>query len=63
MINPQFSVILEEHVVEKTLKPYKTEIRYDNKMLVGNEYQLRAGVNGEEKVTQKVKLEMVRLKV
>ncbi|MGI6324900.1 MAG: peptidoglycan DD-metalloendopeptidase family protein [Bacilli bacterium] len=56
LINPQFSVILEEHVVEKTLKPYKTEIRYDNKMLVGNEYQLRAGVNGEEKVTQKVKI-------
>ncbi len=54
LINPKFSVVEERHVVEKEIKEYRTEIKYDNKMLVGNGYQLRAGVNGEDKVTRKL---------
>jgi murein DD-endopeptidase MepM/ murein hydrolase activator NlpD len=55
LINPKFSVVVEEHVVERQVKKYKTEIKYDHNLLVGNGYETQAGVDGEELVTQKIK--------
>ena len=55
LINPQFSVILEEHIVEDKVKNFEQEIKYDATVLVGNDYIDRAGENGLERVTQKVK--------
>jgi murein DD-endopeptidase MepM/ murein hydrolase activator NlpD len=56
LISPQFSVVEERHVVEDQVKLYKTEIRYDSKMLVGNGYQLQAGIDGLDRVTKKIKM-------
>lgn len=54
LIKPQFSVVVKEYLVEDQVKKYKTDIRYDQKMLVGNGYELQAGVDGLNRVTQKV---------
>lgn len=56
LINPKFSVVVEEHTVERKVKDFKTEVRYDPKIMAGTNYQLQAGVAGEDKVTQKIKL-------
>jgi len=52
--DPKVNVIVMEYVIENRVKEYQTEIRYDNRILVGNNYQLQEGVNGEQKVTQRV---------
>lgn len=54
LINPQISVVMEEHKVEEKDKPYQTEVRYDQNMLKGETTELQAGENGKEKVTEKV---------
>lgn len=55
LINPQFHVVLEEHVVEDTPKNYSTQIEYDNNMLVGQEYTKQIGENGLDRITKKIK--------
>ena len=55
LIKPQISVVVEKHVVEKQIKTFETKIKYDNSVLVGSGYESQAGVNGEDKVTQKIK--------
>jgi murein DD-endopeptidase MepM/ murein hydrolase activator NlpD len=56
LINPKLSVVEECHLVEKKEKEYKTEIKYDSKILVGNGYELQKGVNGQDKVTAKTRI-------
>lgn len=55
LIDPQFSVVLEEHIVEDKVKNYEQEIKYDSTVLVGNDYIERNGEDGLERVTQKIK--------
>ncbi len=55
LINPQFSVVLEQHIVEDKVKNYEQEIKYDPSLLVGNDYVDRAGEDGLDRVTQKIK--------
>ena len=55
LINPQFHVVLEEHVVEDTPKNYATQIEYDNNMLIGQEYTKQTGENGLNRITKKIK--------
>ena len=55
ILNPQFNIVEEEEVVELQEKKYSTEIKYDNSKLVGYESKEQEGVNGTNKVTQKVR--------
>lgn len=55
ILKPQFNLIEEDHVVEYQEKKYTTETRYDNSQMVGYEKTIQAGVNGQNKVTQKIK--------
>jgi len=54
LINPMFSLIEEEHIVELQTKKFDTKIEYDANMLAGYEKVKQEGVNGTIKVTQKV---------
>jgi len=55
ILKPQFNLIEEDHVVEYQEKKYTTEVRYDNSKMVGQEEKIQVGVNGQNRVTQKVK--------
>lgn len=55
ILNPQFNIVQEEEVVELQEKKYATEIKYDNSKLVGYEAKEQEGVNGTNKITQKVR--------
>ncbi|MGN1000431.1 MAG: peptidoglycan DD-metalloendopeptidase family protein [Bacilli bacterium] len=55
VIRPAFKVIEEDHVVEIEASKYKTEIVYDDTLLVGVERVKQEGVNGKNKVTKKIK--------
>lgn len=54
LINPQFNVVEEDYVVERVTKKYTTEVRYDNSKFVGYEVKTQAGIDGENRVTQRV---------
>ena len=54
IIKPQFSVVEEDHVVVREEKKYTTETRYDNNKRVGYSETVQAGVNGENRLTQKI---------
>ncbi len=53
LIDPQFNLIVDKHVVEDSVKSYETESRYDDTMIVGQEYELQAGENGLDRITKK----------
>ena len=55
VIRPAFKLIEEDHVVEIEISKYKTEIVYDDSLLVGVERVKQEGVNGKNKVTKKIK--------
>lgn len=55
LINPMFSLVVEKHIVEDTVKNYSTQIEYDNDMLVGEQYEKQKGENGLDRITKKVK--------
>ena len=55
VLKPAFKVIEEDHVVELETSKYKTEIVYDNKLVVGIERVKQQGSNGKNKVTKKIK--------
>lgn len=55
LINPQFHLDVEKHVVEDIVRNYETEIKYDDTMLIGEEYQQQTGDNGLDRVTKKEK--------
>ena len=55
ILNPQFNIVQENEEVSLEEKKYATETRYDNTQLVGYEHVEQAGVNGVNKVTQKIR--------
>ena len=55
ILNPQFNIVQEDEVVELQEKKYATEIKYDNNKLIGYERKEQTGVNGVNKVTQKIR--------
>ena len=54
ILNPQVNVVEEDYVVERVTKKYTTEVRYDNNQFVGYEATTQKGVDGENRVTQRV---------
>jgi len=54
-VKPIFKLNEETHVVETETSKYKTEIVYDNSLLVGVEKVKQKGSNGINKVTKKIK--------
>lgn len=55
VLKPQLSLIEEDHVVEDQTVDFKTEIKYDNKKIVGTSIVQQKGQKGLNRVTQKVK--------
>lgn len=55
VLKPQLSLVTEEHVVEIQEVKYKTDIEYDNSLLIGTSNIKQAGSNGSNKVTEKIK--------
>ena len=55
ILKPQLSLVTEEHVVELQEVKYKTDIEYDQSLLVGTTNVKQAGSNGTNRVTEKVK--------
>lgn len=54
ILNPQFNVVEEDYVVERVAKKYTTEVVYDNNKFVGYEERTQNGVDGENRVTQRI---------
>lgn len=54
ILNPQFNVVEEDYVVERVTKKYTTEVKYDNNKFVGYEEKTQSGIDGENRVTQRV---------
>jgi murein DD-endopeptidase MepM/ murein hydrolase activator NlpD len=54
LINPKLTVVEKDYLVENKEKEYKTEIKYDSKLMVGTGYEIQAGVNGQDKVTMEI---------
>ena len=54
LINPQFALIEEDHVVEMQEDAYETKVEYDDSMLVGYEKVSQEGVNGQSRITKKI---------
>ena len=53
--NPQINVVEESYVVKDVESQYKTEEKYDNNAVIGQDKVVQEGVNGLERVSQKVK--------
>lgn len=54
IIDPQVNVVEQDYVVERVAKKYTTEVRYDNNQWVGYQATTQRGVDGENRVTQRV---------
>lgn len=54
LINPQFSLIEEDHIVEMQEDAFETKVEYDDSILVGYENVKQEGVNGLSRITKKV---------
>ena len=54
-VNPQISIVEESYVVEDVESAYSTEERYDDSILIGNDKVIQEGVNGLDRVSQRVK--------
>ena len=57
LINPQFTLVEEDHVVELQDDPFDTKIEYDDTMIVGYEKVKQEGSNGTSRITKKVQKE------
>lgn len=55
LIDPMFSIVVEKHVVEDLDKPFETVTRDDSSMYSGTTKVQTEGVNGVQRVTEKVK--------
>lgn len=55
ILNPQFNIVQENEEVSLEEKKYSTETRYDNSQYVGYVHVEQQGVNGVNKVTQKIR--------
>lgn len=54
-VNPQVSVVEESYVVKDIESQYPTQEVYDNNLILGDEKVTQEGVNGLDRVSQKVK--------
>ncbi len=54
ILDPQFNVVEEDYVVERVTKKYQTEVKYDTNKYLGYEAVTQKGVDGENRVTQRV---------
>lgn len=54
IIDPQVNVVEQDYVVERVAKKYTTEVRYDNNQWVGYQATTQKGVDGENRVTQRI---------
>ncbi len=54
-LNPQVSIVEESYVVQDLESQYQTEERYDNNLILGDEKVTQEGINGLDRVSQKVK--------
>ncbi len=54
VLKPQFNLVEEDHVVVKEEKNFETETTYDDNKPMGTTEVVQKGVNGENKVTQKI---------
>ena len=57
LINPQFTLVEEDHVVELQEDAFETKIEYDDSILVGYENVKQQGENGLSRITKKVQKE------
>lgn len=57
LINPQFSLIEEDHSVELQTDDYDTKIEYDDSILVGYEKVKQQGSTGTSRITKKIQKE------
>lgn len=57
LINPIFSLIEEDHVVELQTDSYDTKIEYDDTIIVGYEKVTQEGEDGTSRITKKVQKE------
>ena len=55
ILKPQLSLVTEEHVVEIQEVKYKTDIEYDENLMIGTNNVKQTGSNGSNRVTEKVK--------
>lgn len=55
ILHPQFNIVQENEEVSLEEKKYSTETRYDNTQLIGYISVQQQGVNGVNKVTQKIR--------
>ena len=55
ILNPQFNVAEVDYVVSRVQKNYTTEVKYDNNQYSGYEEVRQRGINGENRVTQRIK--------
>lgn len=53
--NPQLNAVIETYQVEDTVSKYKQEVRIDKNMYVGQENVIQDGVDGVDRVTQRIK--------
>jgi len=53
--NPGISIVEESHVVKDTTSSYKTEEKYDENAIIGDEKIIQEGEDGLERVTQDIK--------
>ena len=56
-LNPQVTVVVEAFSVQDVESKYKTEERYDDDRVVGNDQVIQNGQNGLERVSQNIKYE------
>ena len=55
LIDPMFSIVVEKHVVEDMDKPFETITKDDSSIYVGTTKTETEGVNGVQRVTEKIK--------
>lgn len=54
ILDPQVNVVEQDYVVERVTKKYTTEVKYDTSQFVGYQATTQTGVDGENRVTQRV---------
>lgn len=54
ILNPQVNIVEQDYVVERVPKKYTTEVKYDNNQYYGYEEVSQHGIDGENRVTQRI---------
>lgn len=53
--DPKISIVMEKYVVKDQVVQYQTEIQYDAEKVLGDEELIQEGVDGLERVSQRIK--------